>query len=221
MVAAKQQRQESASALILRLQARIENLERLAHGRLADALPQSVRPVTSSTATTVLNTLGQVGYASDTDELVMRSADGIETVAHPGAWIDCSSGLLLRGNGSNVTTSTKLARYMKIGRLAIAELFIVASSTASAGQVDIEYTGSLLPSSLPAATLSQAEIGTFRYSRGGTNYVGVAHMTPSDSVDHHIFFYQTGSTASIGVSPALTLTSGDSLWCKFVYETFD
>lgn len=123
-------------------------------------------------------------------------------------WLDWIPALT---QGVAVTKTVARARYTRIGRTVIAQFSLAATSAGTAGQNVIVG----LP--VAAAVGSGVMLGAAHFydASAATRYVIVADLASSTTV---WFVHDTGGGNVFGVTPGVTLASGDEIRGTFTYE---
>jgi hypothetical protein len=111
--------------------------------------------------------------------------------------------------GATITKTVQNARYKKIGKTVVVQVYLIATSAGTAA--NIVYIG--LP--VNARTGNSTTTGVAQIYDASTNiiYVASAYL---DNAARCAFLYQTGNP--FGVSPAVTVAASDQFQMTLTYE---
>lgn len=121
-------------------------------------------------------------------------------------WVDYTPTLT---QSATVTKTINNARYCQIQKTVFVQVYLIATSAGTAG--NIVQIG--LPLAARAANSSTTGIGQLYDASTNTIYVVSAYLTNTNAC---AFLYQTGNP--FGISPAITIASGDQLQMNLTYE---
>jgi len=122
------------------------------------------------------------------------------------AWVDYTPTLV---QGATITKTISNARYCQIQKTVFVQVYMIATSAGTAA--NILYIG--LPLNARTGNSSTTGIAQLYDASTNTIYVASAYL---DNAARCAFLYQTGNP--FGVSPAITIASGDQLQMNLTYE---
>lgn len=150
---------------------------------------------------------GQLIFETDTNSFVARdTSDAWQTAVPLGAWAAWTPTWT---QSATITKTITRATYTRFGRMITAYFNLTATSAGTAANaVNI--------SNLPVAAATGAPIvGSWWYLDAGTTvYVGSTHGISTTSVE----FTVSGNANPFGVTPGLTIASGDVFQATVTYE---
>lgn len=153
---------------------------------------------------------GEMIFETDTNSFVARTtADTWQTVVPIGQWTDYTPTLT---QSIAVTKTINYARYIRIGRLIVAQVYLTITSAGTGGNPVVVG----LPFAASNTTVATAStIGSFSYQDTGTaSYSGTANFTSSTTVAGQAH----NQGAFIGQAPSFTTANTDIVSIMVSYE---
>lgn len=147
---------------------------------------------------------GNIGYERRLQALERRMREISAGVPISG-WVTFTPGLY---QGGVVASTISYARYCVIGKLLIAQARLSATAAGTATN-SIQITG--LPIARVTTTTMSGEFQVYT----GTHYIGAAEVGGGGTSAVGII---SGNTNAIGITPAITLSSGHILTALIIYE---